>query len=89
MALISASIPNLINGVSQQPPSLRLNTQAELQENGLSTVVNGLEKRPATQHIATLANVPANIDSGFIHTIRRDESEFYTLIITSGSLKGV
>ena len=87
MALISASIPNLINGVSQQPPSLRLNTQAELQENGLSTVVNGLEKRPATQHIATLANVPANIDSGFIHTIRRDESEFYTLIITSGSLK--
>jgi len=87
MSLISASIPNLINGVSQQPPSLRLNTQAELQENGLSTVVNGLEKRPSTQHIATLANVPANIDSAFIHTIRRDESEFYTLIISAGSLK--
>jgi hypothetical protein len=87
MTLISASIPNLINGVSQQPASLRLNTQAELQENGLSTVVNGLEKRPATQHIATLANVPSSIDSAFIHTIRRDEAESYTMIITSGVLK--
>ena len=48
MALISQSIPNLINGVSQQPPSLRLNTQAELQENGLSSVVTGLSKRPCT-----------------------------------------
>lgn len=86
MSLVSASIPNLINGVSQQPPSLRLNTQAELQENGLSTVVEGLRKRPCTEHIATLSGVPASIDSAFIHTIRRDENEFYTLIITAGTL---
>lgn len=86
MSLVSASIPNLINGVSQQPPSLRLNTQAELQENGLSTVVEGLRKRPCTEHIATLSGVPATIDSAFIHTIRRDENEFYTLIITAGTL---
>ena len=44
MSLVSASIPNLINGVSQQPPSLRLKTQAEVQQNGLSTVVEGLRK---------------------------------------------
>jgi hypothetical protein len=87
MSLISASIPNLINGVSQQPPSLRLKTQAELQENGLSTVVEGLRKRPASEHVAVLQNVPASIDSAFIHTIRRDENEFYTLVITSGALK--
>lgn len=86
MSLVSASIPNLINGVSQQPPSLRLKTQAELQENGLSTVVEGLRKRPCTEHVATLANVPATVDSAFIHTIRRDENEFYTLIITAGAL---
>ena len=86
MSLISSSIPNLINGVSQQPPSLRLNTQAEAQENGLSTVVEGLRKRPCTEHVATLTGVPATVDSAFIHTIRRDDNEFYTLIITAGTL---
>ena len=82
MALINASIPNLINGVSQQPPSLRLKTQCELQENGISSVVSGLSKRPCTEHIASLGAL-ANSDNAFIHTIRRDQNEFYTLIITS------
>lgn len=87
MALISQSIPNLINGVSQQPPSLRLNTQAELQENGLSSVSSGLSKRPSTQHIADLG-VISNLDKAFIHTIRRDENEFYSLVIdTSGTIR--
>ena len=82
MALISASIPNLINGVSQQPPSLRLKTQASLQENGLSSVVNGLSKRPCTELIATLGTI-SGADDAFIHTIRRDENEYYTLVITT------
>ena len=85
MALISASIPNLINGVSQQPPSLRLKTQAEIQENGLSSVVNGLSKRPGTELIKTLGDIPG-ADNAFIHTMRRDESEYYTLIITEDSI---
>lgn len=82
MALINASIPNLINGVSQQPPSLRLKTQGELQENAISSVVSGLSKRPCTEHIASLGTL-ANSDNAFIHTIRRDQNEFYTLVITS------
>lgn len=87
MALISQSIPNLINGVSQQPPSLRLNTQAELQENGLSSVVSGLSKRPSSQHIADLG-VISNLDKAFIHTIRRDENEFYSMVVdTAGTIR--
>ena len=87
MTLISQSIPNLINGVSQQPPSLRLNTQAELQENALSSVVTGLSKRPSTEHLADLG-VISNTDKAFIHTIRRDENEYYSLIIdTAGTLR--
>ncbi len=87
MALISQSIPNLINGVSQQPPSLRLNTQAALQENGLSSVVSGLSKRPSTQHIADLG-VISNLDKAFIHTIRRDENEFYSMVVdTAGTIR--
>ena len=85
MALISASIPNLINGVSQQPPSLRLKTQAELQENGLSSVVNGLSKRPGTELVKTLGDI-SGIDNAFIHTMRRDENEYYTLIITENDI---
>jgi hypothetical protein len=87
MPLISESIPNLVNGVSQQPPSLRLKTQAELQENGLSTVVEGLRKRPSSEHIASLGNA-TGFDNAFIHTIRRDENEFYTMIVnTSGVIR--
>jgi len=86
MSLISHSIPNLINGVSQQPPSLRLKTQAEVQENGLSSVVKGLTKRPSSQLVANLGDIP-NVDNAFIHDIRRDENEYYTLIITDSDIK--
>ena len=87
MALISQSIPNLINGVSQQPPSLRLSTQAEIQENGISSVVTGLQKRPSTQHIADLGTI-SNLDKAFIHTIRRDENEFYSMVVdTAGTIR--
>lgn len=90
MSLISADIPNLINGVSQQPPSLRLPTQAEFQLNGLSSVVEGLTKRPPTEHIKTLLertdpdlhNTSDPFEDAFYHTIRRDENEFYILVIT-------
>lgn len=81
MPLISDSVPNLINGISQQPPSLRLKTQAEIQENGLSSVVDGLRKRPPTEHVAKLPNI-TNAEDAFIHTIRRDEDELYIVVIT-------
>ena len=42
MPLITEQISNLINGVSQQPPSLRLASQAEVQENGMVTIAEGL-----------------------------------------------
>lgn len=85
MPLISESIPNLVNGVSQQPPSLRLKTQGDLQENGLSSVVDGLRKRPPTEHIAKLAGI-TNADDAYIHTMRRDENEFYILVVTKTSI---
>jgi hypothetical protein len=85
MTLVSSSIPNLVNGVSQQPFTLRLASQGAIQENGLSTVSNGLKKRPPTQHIARLSDRIEG--SAYIHEIVRDESERYTVIITNGDLK--
>lgn len=84
MALINRSIPNVYNGVSQQPPSLRLPSQAEEQINGVSSVVTGLTKRPPTEHLAKI-NSLTNTDS-FIHTINRDTSNQYVVVITNGDL---
>lgn len=84
-SLISSTIPNFVNGVSQQPYTLRLNSQGELQENGLSTVAQGLKKRPPTKHIKKiLTTVP---DNAFLHTINRDSSEQYQVIVTNGDLQ--
>jgi len=85
MTLINRSIPNLFNGVSQQPPSLRLPSQATEQINGLSSVVYGLAKRPPTEHIAKVSNDV--LVNSFVHTINRDNNEQYKVIITNGSLK--
>ena len=81
MALISGTIPSLINGVSQQPATLRLPTQGEIQENGLSHIARGLEKRPCTEHVATTGVTSNNSNDVFIHTIRRSEDEAYALLV--------
>ena len=54
MPLVSTSIPNLINGVSQQPPALRLSSQAEAVVNCVPSAVEGLKKRPPMNHIGKL-----------------------------------
>lgn len=86
MALVSTSIPNLINGVSQQPPSVRLATQSEIQENGLSSVSEGLKKRPPTEHqdffISGLSTQKqTDILTAFVHPIRNSDNTLHFLVI--------
>ncbi len=60
MALVSGSLPGLHDGVSQQPALVRNASQGEVQINGVSSVVNGLSKRPASEFIARLlSSAPA------------------------------
>ncbi|MGL5935026.1 MAG: hypothetical protein ACRCZI_05330 [Cetobacterium sp.] len=82
--LISRSISSLINGVSQQDDSQRLATQAEAQDNCHSSVVEGLSDRPPTQHIAKLLN--GVIGDVYTHTINRDLTERYKVLIVNGDL---
>lgn len=85
MARVSGQVPNLVNGVSQQPPALRLATQADRQINCYSTVVKGLTNRPPTEHIAKIADsIP---DNAFVHVINRDVEERYIAVATSTDLK--
>jgi hypothetical protein len=81
MPLISEQISNLINGVSQQPPSLRLASQSEVQVNGMSTVAEGLKKRPPLEHTSRLTS-KTDTDA-YVHYINRDETERYVLLISS------
>ena len=67
MALVSTSIPNLLNGVSQQPAPLRQVTQGETQTNALSSVIDGLIKRPPTEHLHKLFNTAQNNEIGRAH----------------------
>ena len=83
--LISTSIPNLLNGVSQQPNTVKLPNQSVLQENGLSDIISGLGKRPPSEHIAKL-NTDTFTNSK-VHIINRDSSEQYVVLVNDQNLK--
>ena len=90
MANITTTVPNLIQGVSQQSPTVRLAGQCEEQINGLSTITKGLTKRPPARLIANLEAVATEGD--FVHFINRSETERYVVIIqnrTSGNSNAV
>lgn len=87
MVLVSKSIPNLINGVSQQPEALRLDSQCEIADNTYPSVVEGLKKRGGTHLVARLMD--GVIGSAKVHTIKRDKNEKYKVFLTDGDLKVV
>ena len=83
MGQISSAIPNLVQGVSQQSPSLRLSSQAEVQENAFSSLVEGLHKRPPLDYVATLKNTPTTGQA--VHLINRDVNERYFVFIDASN----
>jgi hypothetical protein len=85
MGLVSRIIPNLFNGVSQQPASLRHPSQAELVENAYPSVALGLGKRPPTEHVAKISNEV--LDNAFVTTLNRDATERYSLVVTDGVIQ--
>lgn len=90
MANITTTVPNLIQGVSQQSPQVRLAGQCEEQINGLSTVTKGLTKRPPARLIDNLGAVA--LEGDFLHFINRSETERYVVTIehrTTGDGTGV
>ena len=86
MGLVSKSIPNLINGISQQPPALRLSSQGELQENGLSDVVDGLKKRPPTKFLKKLVKCASNWTESTSSTTTGDLTSSNTQALTEAEL---
>tara|TARA_R110000868_G_scaffold122806_1_gene325621 strand:- start:11069 stop:13438 length:2370 start_codon:yes stop_codon:yes gene_type:complete len=83
MGMISSAIPNLIQGVSQQSPALRLSSQAELQVNAFPSLVEGLQKRPPLEHVAVMSSSATT--GSFTHLINRDTTEQYFTFINASN----
>lgn len=71
----------MINGVSQQPAALRLNTQQESVVNAYPTILKGLRRRPPSIHQAVLSSWPTS--GAYIHQINRDVNERYEVAFQS------
>ena len=87
MPLITSSIPNLINGVSQQPPALRVASQAEEVVNCMSSPVEGLKKRPPLNNVARLFVENKSTVRPFVHMVSRTNDINYIIIIQDGAIK--
>ena len=93
MPLINTSVPNLIQGVSQQPDATRFDGQCEEQENALSSISQGLKKRPPMQFIGKLFDSPDSLSDkesfkkALITFIERDNNERYLVTLQNGLLR--
>jgi len=83
--LYSYTIPNLIQGISQQPDAQRDPSQAEIQVNGMSSIAEGLRKRDSSHTLAKVSATP--FGDAFIHTILRDNTEEYLAVIAKTGIK--
>lgn len=83
--LVSYTIPNLIQGISQQPDAQRDPSQGEIQVNGMSSLVEGLRKREGSQVIARVSE-SAFGDVAF-HSILRDAEEQYLVVIGKTAIR--
>jgi hypothetical protein len=78
-SLITGQVPAMFNGVSQQPETMRLPSQAEAQVNMLSTVTRGVGKRPPTQWLKKITT--ATWDSAKFHTVNRDTGNRFSVVL--------
>lgn len=86
MSLYDQPIPNLIGGVSQQPPQARYVNQLGESINAVADPVEGLGKRPPFEHIAKLtsglfAAPPA------VFFIDRDQANRYVALVGDGDVR--
>lgn len=87
MPLVSSSIPNLINGVSQQPAALRLASQAEQVVNCMPSPVEGLKKRPPSYNLGKLFSGTAGTGRPFTTIVDRDGTIQYLVLILDNDIK--
>ena len=86
MPLLVNSVPNLAQGVSQQPDNLRFPGQCDEQINAWATVVEGLVKRPPTEYTKKINTDSTNADKLFTHFVKRSEQNQYCVAVSLGGI---
>lgn len=85
--LINQDIKNFVQGISQQPPTLRDPEQLDEQLNGYSSEAGGLQKRPPTMLVSSLARKLGKNTKPLVHFIDRDSYEKYIVLFTGEDIK--
>ncbi len=90
MSTSNKAISGLYNGVSNQPPEMRLDSQCEVQENFLGTVSRGLEKRQGSEHLLdgesqNLAGLPSLGHRLTTRLIHSDQADSYKEILKTST----
>tara|TARA_R110002012_G_scaffold196204_3_gene364489 strand:- start:1763 stop:4330 length:2568 start_codon:yes stop_codon:yes gene_type:complete len=76
---IRVSMDSLIQGVSQQPPHLRLVGQAEEQINGWSSPVEGLAKRNPMRMVARIKDI--GLSNFYLEMLDVSATESYSILL--------
>ena len=84
--VVSQSIPNFLNGISQQSPTQRGINQGEEQINLQNGIVDGLAKRPPFDYVATLDSTNVYPNTTKFWSIQRDKSNQYMIAIYNGGI---
>lgn len=85
MALVAGSMPNMFNGVSQQPPALRLQNSCTEMENGWASLVAGLQKRSGSEIVARVGNNVSTDVKG--HYFQRFDGKKFFLTVQNNDIK--
>lgn len=84
--LVSASLPSLIQGISQQPINVRLPTQCEDMVNAWPNPLRGVDRRQPSKWIGNL--ITDVEEDAFIHTYRDGlDGTHYAIVIEDNSIR--
>jgi hypothetical protein len=88
MSFVSSAIPNLIGGVSQQPPEIRALNCSTALTNTWSDVVTGLSTRPPAMYLGNIGVAPLTGSTVATHVINKPTGDYHVSVY-DGSVKVV
>ena len=86
-SVVSQSIPNFLNGMSQQTPTQRGINQGEDQVNLQNGLVDGLSKRPPLDFVKTVDSSNIYSNKTKFWQIQRDANNQYVVALYNGGVK--
>ena len=89
MANVTQTIPNLTQGISQQPDEYKVPGQVKNMVNALPDVTQGLLKRPAGKFVASLSDGTNNstADGKWFHYYRDENEQYIGQIAKNGTVR--